>query len=181
MYTCISSGVSEQIPCRGGLPEHLTPETIRRFAQIARIEREPHPSHTMNIAFLYSDCHHATGRLGPDIPSQYPAEPLPRPNTNQIAIVPTIHFDKVKRPEATAVQNNPLIHHSTSIGEGGRYSTSSVPVGEVLATIDTLSIQFGNAAAHISIPERSCDAQTSNLKANVKPGKNETVDFSLVE
>jgi len=71
------------------------------------------------------------------------------------------------------------IASTISIGEGGRYSTDRAPIGANLVSIDTSSIQYGNPAKYVPIPEKYADPTASGLTADVKRGDNENVDFAL--
>ncbi len=83
----------------------------------------------------------------------------------------TISFQAIDRPVATA----------TPIGEGGAYSTDRAPLGKNLVTVDTASIQFGNPSAYVPIPARYADPKAAGLSADVQPGENEHVDFTLTK
>jgi hypothetical protein len=68
---------------------------------------------------------------------------------------------------------------SAMIYEGGRYKTDRAPIGEMIVTIDTQSLQYGNMAAYVPIPAAYNHPSTSGLTANLQPGENENVDFAL--
>ena len=68
---------------------------------------------------------------------------------------------------------------SVSIREGGKYTTDRAPVGSALVTVDTSSIKYGNPAIYVAIPEKYNNAKTSGLTADIKPGENENIDFTL--
>ncbi|MBN1855293.1 MAG: hypothetical protein JW829_21360 [Pirellulales bacterium] len=87
----------------------------------------------------------------------------------------TVTYDNAPLPAGVMSlisKENRQIRHNTMI-EDGRYSTPSAPLGELIITIETVSIQFGNAAAYVPIPDRYRDPDKSGLTAEVKPGKNE--------
>jgi hypothetical protein len=80
-----------------------------------------------------------------------------------------IVFSSTEGPNATPV----------SIRAGGAYSTDRAPIGNNVVTIDTASIQYGNPASYVAIPEKYNDPEKSGLSADIQPGENENVNFSL--
>ena len=81
----------------------------------------------------------------------------------------SITFQSAEQPTGTTVM----------IQAGGRYSTDRAPLGKNLVTIETESLQYGNAAAYVKIPAKYNDPTKSGLTADVKLGENENVDFTL--
>jgi hypothetical protein len=77
-------------------------------------------------------------------------------------------FDSVEGSVATPV----------SITDG-RYSTPRAPIGKCDVTVDTTSIQAGNPAKYVKIPEKYLYPGESGLTAEIKEGENENVDFNL--
>jgi hypothetical protein len=80
----------------------------------------------------------------------------------------SITFQSVDKPTGTRI----------SIDSDGRYTTDRAPLGKNLVTIETESLQYGNAAAYVKIPAKYNDVTNSGLTADVKPGENE-INFTL--
>jgi hypothetical protein len=81
----------------------------------------------------------------------------------------TVGLESTVGPAATAI----------SIGDGGFFSTDRAPIGKNLVTVDTRSIQVGNPAAYVPIPDKYSNPRTSELAVDVKPGANENVVIEL--
>jgi hypothetical protein len=80
----------------------------------------------------------------------------------------TIAFQAIDQPASTAVKIR-----------DGAYFTDRVPTGKNAVYIDTSSIQLGNPAKYVAIPAKYSDSSTSGLTADIQPGENENVDFTL--
>jgi hypothetical protein len=80
-----------------------------------------------------------------------------------------LNFQSTERPVGAMIM----------IKSGGAYATDRAPLGENVVTVETASLQFGNAAAFVRIPLKYSDPKTSGLVVDVKPGMNEHVDFVL--
>jgi len=81
----------------------------------------------------------------------------------------TVLFSSMERPSSTAV----------AIFGDGVYSTDRAPIGKNVVTIDTASIQYGNPAAYVAIPDKYSDPRTSGFTVEIEAGENENVDFAL--
>jgi hypothetical protein len=68
---------------------------------------------------------------------------------------------------------------ATAIQEGGAYITDRAPIGKNTVTVDTTSVQFGNAAAYVPIPAKYSDPTKSGFTAEINAGENENVNFAL--
>lgn len=68
---------------------------------------------------------------------------------------------------------------SAAIGEGGRYATNRIPLGQNTVTIETESLQFGSPRLYTKIPMKYADPTASGLSVDVKEGANENVNFDL--
>lgn len=80
-----------------------------------------------------------------------------------------LNFQSTQRPVGAMIM----------IKAGGVYSTDRAPLGENVVTVETASLQFGNAAAFVRIPLKYSDPKASGLVVDVKPGLNENVNFAL--
>lgn len=80
-----------------------------------------------------------------------------------------LNFQSTERPVGAMIM----------IKSGGTYATDRAPLGENVVTVETASLQFGNAAAFVRIPLKYSDPKTSGFVVDVKPGMNEHVDFVL--
>src|SRR4029079_7178846 len=67
------------------------------------------------------------------------------------------------------------------IRDGGRYSTPRAPLGKNGVSISTISVQYGNPAAYVAIPEKYGDPRLSGLTTDVQAGTNQNVDFNLAK
>jgi hypothetical protein len=72
-----------------------------------------------------------------------------------------------------------ILSKTVNIGSDGKYQTDRAPTGKSGISIETESLQFGNAAAYVPIPARYTSPATSGLEVELKPGENENVDFAL--
>jgi hypothetical protein len=72
-----------------------------------------------------------------------------------------------------------ILSKTVNIGSDGKYQSDRAPTGYSGISIETESLQFGNAAAYVPIPGRYTSAATSGLEVDLKPGANENVDFAL--
>jgi hypothetical protein len=72
-----------------------------------------------------------------------------------------------------------ILSKTVNIGSDGKYQTDRAPTGKSGISIETESLQFGNAAAYVPIPARYTSPATSGLEVDLKPGENENVDFAL--
>jgi hypothetical protein len=80
----------------------------------------------------------------------------------------TIIFSSTERSVVTSVKIR-----------DGAYFTDRAPFGKNAVAIDTSSIQMGNPAKYVPIPAKYNDATTSGLTAEINPGENENVNFTL--
>jgi hypothetical protein len=76
-------------------------------------------------------------------------------------------------------KENSILSTATNIRAGGKYRTDRAPAGKSLVTIETESLQWGNAGAYIPIPSKYSNPASSGLEVELKPGENENVDFAL--
>lgn len=67
------------------------------------------------------------------------------------------------------------------IREGGKYSTPRAPLGKNAVSISTISVQYGNPAAYVAIPDKYGDPKLSGLTTDVQAGTNQNVDFNLAK
>jgi hypothetical protein len=72
-----------------------------------------------------------------------------------------------------------ILSTATNIRAGGKYRTDRAPAGKNLVSIETESLQWGNAGAYIPIPSKYNSPATSGLEVELRPGENENVDFAL--
>lgn len=82
----------------------------------------------------------------------------------------TIGFESVTGPVRT----------SASI-QDGTFKTDRAPLGDVLVTVDTTTIQVGNPAKYVPIPEHYMDPQTSGLKATIGQDGSPDLEFALTK
>lgn len=92
----------------------------------------------------------------------------------------TITFDGKPLPAGTIffLSTNGAADTAVKIRDGA-YFTDRAPVGKNSVIVDTSSIQMGNPAKYVPIPAKYNDTTTSGLSAEIKPGENENVNFSL--
>jgi hypothetical protein len=76
-------------------------------------------------------------------------------------------------------KDNAILNTATNIRAGGKYRTDRAPAGKNLVSIETESLQWGNAGAYVQIPSKYNSPATSGLEVELKPGENENVDFAL--
>ncbi len=82
----------------------------------------------------------------------------------------TIGFESVSGP----------VRSSAPIKDG-KFETDRAPLGELRVTVDTSTVQLGNPAAYVPIPERYMAPDTSGLSATIEPGGATDLDFSLTD
>jgi hypothetical protein len=76
-------------------------------------------------------------------------------------------------------KENSILAKTANIESGGKYLTYRAPTGKSVVSIETESLQFGNAAAYVPIPAKYTSAATSGFEVDLQPGENENVDFAL--
>ena len=76
-------------------------------------------------------------------------------------------------------KENLILSKTISINSDGSYRTDRAPTGKSGVSVDTESLQFGNAAAYVPIPSKYNSAATSGFEVDLKSGENENVDFAL--
>jgi hypothetical protein len=76
-------------------------------------------------------------------------------------------------------QEDSIISTATNIRAGGKYRTDRAPAGKNRVSIETESLQWGNAGAYIPIPSKYSSPATSGLEVELQAGENENVDFAL--
>jgi hypothetical protein len=79
-----------------------------------------------------------------------------------------ITFDALEGPLSTTATINK-----------GVYSTSRAAIGNNEVTIETESLRYGYPAGYVKIPEKYNNPVASGLKAEIKQGVNENVNFEL--
>jgi hypothetical protein len=93
----------------------------------------------------------------------------------------TVTFDGKALPAGTIgfESADGQISTAVSVKSDGTFFTDRAPIGKSLVTVDTTSIQAGNRAAYVPIPEKYNNSRTSGLTADIQPGENQKIDFAL--
>lgn len=107
------------------------------------------------------------------------AKPPVDENRSSISGVVTLAGTPLRAGTITFDSTEKGISTSTSIAQDGRYGSNRVPLGANIVTIETESLQYGSPHLYTRIPGRYADPTKSGFTIEVKPGKNENVDFAL--
>jgi len=73
------------------------------------------------------------------------------------------------------------ITKTSAMIKDGQFKTDRAPLGELTVTVNTASVQAGNPAAYVPIPERYLDPKTSGLKATIDEKGATDLSFALVK
>jgi hypothetical protein len=76
-------------------------------------------------------------------------------------------------------RENSILAKTVNIESDGKYRTDRAPMGKSSVSIETESLQFGNAAAYVAIPAKYTSPATSGLEVDLQPGENENIDIAL--
>jgi hypothetical protein len=106
--------------------------------------------------------------------------PEPQVDKSRTTVSGHVTFDGKPLPGGSITFSSPTTGTGTTmmIGGGG-YVTNRVPIGQNIVTVETESLQFGNAKDYVRIPAEYSDPSKSGLEVDIKAGVNENVDFAL--